>query len=104
MDIGITSHSDGFRLSQQRYALDLLARSGLTDTRTASTSKELHLQLRDFDGTLLLDLSRYYHLVDSLVYLAVTRPDIAHDVHTQLVCGISYIGSLCSFVGLMLST
>ena len=63
LGIEITSYSDGYRLSQQRYTLDLLARSGLTDTRTAATPMELHLQLRASDGVPLSDPSRYRHLV-----------------------------------------
>ena len=43
LGIEITSLPDGYRLSQQRYTLDLLARSGLTDTRTAATPMEFHL-------------------------------------------------------------
>jgi len=42
---------------------------------------DLHLQLRPNDGTPLEDPSRYRHIVGSLVYLTVTRPDIAHAVH-----------------------
>jgi hypothetical protein len=42
---------------------------------------DLHLQLRPSDGTPLADPSRYRHIVGSLVYLTVTRPDIAHEVH-----------------------
>ena len=81
LGIEVTSHPDGYQLSQQRYTLDLLARSGLTDTRTAATPMELHLQLSASDGTPLFDPSRYRHLVGSLVYLTVTRPDISHAVH-----------------------
>jgi len=81
LGIEILSLPDGYQLSHQRYTLDLLARSGLTDTRTATTPMELHLQLRASDGTPLPDPSRYRHLVGSLVYLAVTRPDISHAVH-----------------------
>ena len=43
---------------------------------------DMHLQLRATDGTPLEDASRYRHFVGSLVYLTVTRPDIAH-VHIQ---------------------
>ena len=42
---------------------------------------DLHLQLRPTDGTPLEDPSQYRHIVGSLVYLTVTRPDIAHAVH-----------------------
>ena len=81
--LGIEVHSDGdgYYLSQHRYVQDLLARSGMTDTRTAATPMELHLQLRPTDGVPLTDPSRYRQLVGSLVYLTVTRPDIAHVVH-----------------------
>jgi hypothetical protein len=47
----------------------------------AATPMDLHLQLRHTDGTPLEDPSRYQHIVGSLVYLIVTRPDIAHAVH-----------------------
>jgi len=42
---------------------------------------DLHLQLRPTEGAPLEDPSRYRHIVGSLVYLTVTRPDIAHAVH-----------------------
>ena len=42
---------------------------------------ELHLQLRASDGTPLTDPTSYRHIVDSLVYLAVTRLDISYAAH-----------------------
>jgi hypothetical protein len=42
---------------------------------------ELNVHLRDTDGDPLPDPTRYRHLVGSLVYLAVTRPDISYPVH-----------------------
>ena len=42
---------------------------------------ELNIQLRATDGDPLTDPTRYRHLVGSLVYLAVTRPDISYPVH-----------------------
>ena len=67
-------------LSVQIYR-DLIARSDITDSRTAATPMDLHLQLHPIDGTSLEDPSRYRHIVGNLVYLTVTRPDIAHAVH-----------------------
>jgi len=42
---------------------------------------DLHLQLHLTDGVPLEDPSRYRHIVGSLVYLTVTRLDIAHVIH-----------------------
>jgi hypothetical protein len=88
LGIEVDCTEDGYYLSQSRYTQDLILRSGLTDTRTAATPMELQLQLRSTDGIPLKDPSRYRHLVGSLVYLTVTRPDIAHAVHilSQFVC------------------
>ena len=42
---------------------------------------ELHLQLRPDESTPLPDSTRYCHLVESLVYLTITRSDITFVVH-----------------------
>jgi hypothetical protein len=81
LGIEFSSTPSGIYLSQEKYIQDLLARSSLTDTRTVETPLELNLQLRATDGTPLTDPTRYRHIVGSLVYLAVTRPDISHAVH-----------------------
>lgn len=69
LGIEVDHTDDGYYISQHRYTHDLISRSGLTDTCTAATLMELHLQLRPTDGTPLEDPSRYRHLVGSLVYL-----------------------------------
>lgn len=54
---------------------------------------ELNLQLCATDGESLADPTRYRHLVGSLVYLGVTRPDISHAVHilSQFVSAHTHI-------------
>ena len=42
---------------------------------------DIDLKLRPKDGTPLADPTQYRHIVGSLVYLTITRPDIAHVVH-----------------------
>ena len=81
LGLEITSADRGFQLSQQCYTSDLLTRVALSDSCTVDTPMELHLQLRPDDGVPLSDLTRYRHLIGSLVYLTITRPDIAYAVH-----------------------
>nr|XP_045090356.1 uncharacterized mitochondrial protein AtMg00810-like [Aegilops tauschii subsp. strangulata] len=81
LGIEISSTSDGFYISQEKYIQDLLARAALSDDRTVVTHMELNVQLCASDGDPLPNPTRYRHLVGSLVYLAVTRPDISYPVH-----------------------
>uniref|UniRef100_A0ACD5VVU0 Uncharacterized protein n=1 Tax=Avena sativa TaxID=4498 RepID=A0ACD5VVU0_AVESA len=81
LGIEVSSTSDGFSISQEQYIQDLLARAALADERTVETPMELHVKLRPTDGDPLPDPTRYRHLFRSLVYLAVTRPDISYPVH-----------------------
>ena len=76
LGIEVQHSPKGYFLSQSKYIEDLIGCS-----RTAATPMDLHLQLRPTDGTPLEDPSRYRHIVGSLVYLTVTKPDIAHVVH-----------------------
>jgi hypothetical protein len=45
------------------------------------TPMDLHTHLRATDGVPFQDPTRYRHLVGSLVYLDITRPDISYVVH-----------------------
>ncbi|KAG8046710.1 hypothetical protein GUJ93_ZPchr0008g12817 [Zizania palustris] len=81
LGIGVLHSSKGYYISQSKYIQDLIARSRLSDNKTTTTRMDLHLQLRPTDGSPLEDPSRYHHIVGSLVYLMVTRFDIAHVVH-----------------------
>ncbi|KAK3023275.1 hypothetical protein RJ639_044246 [Escallonia herrerae] len=89
-DLGILSYflglevftaSDGYYLSQAKYASDLLSCVGLTDSKTASSPLEPNVRFIPLDGTPLHDPTLYRTLVGSLVYLTVTRPNIAYVVH-----------------------
>uniref|UniRef100_A0A2N9H2Q3 Integrase catalytic domain-containing protein n=1 Tax=Fagus sylvatica TaxID=28930 RepID=A0A2N9H2Q3_FAGSY len=81
LGLEVSSDSTGYYLSQAKYASDLLSRAGLTDTKVVSTPLEMNARLTPLDGTPLCDATLYRQLVGSLVYLTVTRPDIAHAVH-----------------------
>ncbi|CAM8902534.1 unnamed protein product [Rhodiola kirilowii] len=81
LGIEVSSTSEGFFISQEKYIRDLLDRASLTDQRTADTPMELNVHLRPTNGEPLEDPTCYRHLVGSLVYLDVTRPDICYPVH-----------------------
>jgi hypothetical protein len=73
--------SNGFYLTQAKYIFDLLSRAKLTDCKIVDTPTELNAHLNLQDGEPLRDPTLYRHLVGSLVYLTVTRPDISYVVH-----------------------
>jgi hypothetical protein len=68
-------------LSQEKYICDLLDRVSLTDHQTAETPMKLNVHLTPTNGEPLEDATRYRHIVVSLVYLGVTKPDISYFVH-----------------------
>ncbi|XP_057985374.1 uncharacterized mitochondrial protein AtMg00810-like [Hevea brasiliensis] len=84
LGLEVSQNSDGYYLSQAKYASDLLSRAGITDSKTVSTPLELNCKLTPLDGTPLDDPTLYRQLVGSLVYLIVTRLDISNAIH--LVC------------------
>jgi hypothetical protein len=81
LGIEISSTSEGFSLFQEKYIYDLLDRAFLTDHRTAETPMELNVYLTPPDGEPLENPTRYHHIVWSLIYLGVTRPDISYSIH-----------------------
>jgi hypothetical protein len=81
LGIEISSTPEGFFLSQEKYIQDLLDRASLTDHWTAETPMELNVHLVATDGEPLEDPTCYCHIVESLVYLGVIRPNISYSVH-----------------------
>ncbi|KAJ9560596.1 hypothetical protein OSB04_005756, partial [Centaurea solstitialis] len=82
LGLEVLSDVSGTYLCQAKYISDLLSKAGLSDTKVASTPLEYNLHLTPSASTPLQDPTRYRQLVGSLVYLTVTRPDIAYAVHT----------------------
>jgi hypothetical protein len=81
LGLEVTSSSDGYYLSQAKYASDLLSKAGLIDSKTVSTPLELNVKLNITDGEPLSDATLYRQLLGSLIYLTVTGPDLAYAVH-----------------------
>ena len=78
LGLEVTSSSDGYYLSQAKYASDLLSKAGITNNKTSSTPLEYNAKLTPLDGEPISDATCYRQLVGSLIYFTVTRPNISH--------------------------
>ena len=81
LGLEITHCTDGLYIIQAKYASELLSRAGLTGSKTIDTSVELNVHLTPLGEKPLSNPFLYKRLVDSLVYLTVTHPDISYVVH-----------------------
>ena len=61
-----------------KYTLDLLQETGLLGCKLESTSIEPSRSFSDSSSKLLEDPGQYRCLIGKLIYLTVTRPDIAY--------------------------
>jgi len=72
----------GIYMSQRKYALDILQDTRLTGACPDKFPMEQYLKLTPDDRELLKDPVKYRRLVGRLIYLTVTRPDLAFSVQT----------------------
>ena len=66
-------------LSQRKYVLDLLSKTGKLGVKPCSSAMVPGVHLTR-EGETFEDPERYTRLVGKLNYLAVTRPNIAHSI------------------------
>jgi hypothetical protein len=81
--IQVKKQGDGIVLSQEKYAMDLLERSGMKHCKPVMTPLSTSERLSVEDGTWLgeVDSTRYKSIVGALQYLTLTRPDLAYLVN-----------------------
>ena len=71
----------GIYLCQRKYALGIIEETGLWAAKPAPFPVEQNQTLALDKGPDLADVTAYRRLVGRLIYLAVTRPDLAYSVH-----------------------
>ena len=81
MGLEIARNTEGIVISQRQYVLDLLKDAGMLASKPASHPMDPRLKFSDFEGEPLEDPSTYRRMVGRLLYLTITRPDIAYAVH-----------------------
>ena len=77
LGVEVIPSTAGLFLSQRKYITDLLHKSGMANTKPASTPLSASVHLLKDSGDLLPSPTEYRALVGSLQYLSLTRPDIA---------------------------
>ncbi|XP_070677910.1 uncharacterized mitochondrial protein AtMg00810-like [Malus domestica] len=75
----MATSSKGLFLNQRRYVLDLLDEAGMLNCKPASTPLVSRLQV-DAPNEPLPNPRVYQRVVGKLIYLTITRPDIAYSV------------------------
>ncbi|XP_060183462.1 uncharacterized mitochondrial protein AtMg00810-like [Lycium barbarum] len=80
LGLEIEKTDQGYFVSQKTYARKLLYRFGMGESKEKATRMEPHLKLMKDEGNALNDVKKFQQLVGSLIYLTITRPEIAYSV------------------------
>ena len=81
LGLEIARSKEGIYLCQRKYALDIIAESGLLGCKPTSFPMEENHQSALATGTLLKVLEKYCRLVGRLIYLTISRPELSYCVH-----------------------
>ncbi|RVW73678.1 Retrovirus-related Pol polyprotein from transposon RE2 [Vitis vinifera] len=81
LGIEVARSSAGLFLCQRKYTLDIVSEVGLLGAKPCGFPIEQNHRLGLANGELLSNPESYRRLVGRLIYLAVTRPDLAYSVH-----------------------
>jgi hypothetical protein len=81
LGIQATHTSSGLHLCQAKYILDLLHRANMLGAKPSKSPCPLGSKLSKFDGSTLLDLIEYRHVVGALQYYTLTHLELAFSVN-----------------------
>lgn len=80
LGIEVSTSRQGIFLSQRKYVLDLLTEAGMLGCKPVDTPIVQNHRLGEYPDQAPTDKGRYQRLVEKLIYLSHTHPDIAHTV------------------------
>ena len=67
-------------VTETLYALDMLSKYGMADCKPISMPLDQNLKLRADVGQVLEDVTMYWKIVGSLIYLTISQPDLSYTV------------------------
>ena len=82
LGIEVARSKTGMYLTQRKYAMEIIKDAGLLNSKPANFPMEQNHKLALSTSPLLEHPEMYRRLVGRLIYLGVTRPDLAYSVHT----------------------
>ncbi|XP_072058161.1 uncharacterized mitochondrial protein AtMg00810-like [Arachis hypogaea] len=77
LSLEVARSQRGIDLYQQKYVLDLLKETGFEGCKPVPTPMDYGAKLSKSDGKLLSDSTPYRRIIEKLLYLSNTRPDIS---------------------------
>ncbi|CAM8905835.1 unnamed protein product [Rhodiola kirilowii] len=82
LGIEVARSQEGIFINQRKYVLDILEDHSFTDSKPVQTPLEIKHGLSLSTTSPITDPAVYRKLVGILIYLTITRPDLAFAVHT----------------------
>ncbi len=76
LNIEIIQSPKGIWLLQRKYALNKLSEYGMTGCKPISIPLKQNVKLNADEGNLVEDTTMYRHIVGSLIYMTITRPNL----------------------------
>lgn len=78
----MAQNSFGLYLSQRKYALGIISKTGLSGSKLAWIPIEQNHHLANVTGPFMSLPKKYCRVVGQLIYLTITRPELAYSIHT----------------------
>lgn len=76
----VARSNEGIVLNQRKYILDMLSETGMLGCKPADTPMDAGLKFEKNSTSTPVNKESYQRLVGKLIYLSLTRPDIAYPV------------------------